>query len=189
MSSTNLEDQILRYKIIYSTIALILGLTIAIGGYWLGSLDGSYAPESHFEVTGWILHIFGCAILYNNNNLAPSFWLILVGLFLIIVTQYRIRTNRKIKAEHNLDKQALRSKFLYSIVGLFAGLLVTIYGVTFAESGIDLCPADLVPNFQDRNSYIWISPIIFIIGLIIIAATRYRIRIYEDPERNIIDKQ
>jgi cytochrome c-type biogenesis protein CcmH/NrfF len=188
MSSTNLEDQILRYKIIYSTIALILGLSTVIGGYWLGSLDGSYVSESHFEVTGWMLHVFGCAILYNNNNLAPCFWLILVGLFLIIVTQYRIRTNRKLKAEHNLDRQALRSKFIYSVVGLFVGLFVTIYGVTFAESGIDLCPADLVPIFQDRNSYIWISPIIFIVGLIIMTTTRYRIRIYKNPERETTDK-
>jgi cytochrome c-type biogenesis protein CcmH/NrfF len=177
MSSNSLEGYILRYKIIYSTIALLLGLGAAISGIWLASLDGYYT-----EAKGWMLHIFGCAILYNNNNIAPGFWLFVVGLFLVMVTQYRIRTNRKLEEKQNLDRQTLRSKFIYSMAGLFVGLFVTIYGVTFAESGVNLCPADLVPNFQGRDGYIWIGPIILVVGIIIITATRYRIRIYKNPE-------
>lgn len=182
MQSRNLDDQIIYYKVIYSTVALILGLIVAVSGYWLGSLDGSYAPASHFEVTGWTLHIFGCAILYNDNNMWPSIWLFLIGLFLIIVTQYRVKTNRQVEDKHNLDGQALRSKFISSVAGLFAGLLVTIYGITFMESGINLCPADLVPRFQDRDSYMWIGPIIFVVGIIIIIVTRYRVRLYKGPK-------
>jgi len=167
-------------------VALILGLTVAISGYWLGSLNGSYTPESHFEVTGWMLHVFGCAILWNDNNLAPSFWLFLIGLFLIIITQYKTKTKHKPKEKQILDRKALRSKFMYSVAGLFLGLLIMIYGVIFAESGINLCPAYLVPNFQYRDGYIWLGPLIVLVGIVIITVTRYRIRVYENPE---IEKQ
>jgi hypothetical protein len=69
MSPKSLEGYILRYKITYSAVALILGVTAVISGYWLSSLG--YQPE----VTGWMLNIFGCAILYNDNNLASGFFL------------------------------------------------------------------------------------------------------------------
>lgn len=138
----------------------------------------------HIEAKGLLLHVFGCAILYNNNNMYPSLWLIVVGLLVVILTQYRIRTNRKVDEDHSLDRPALRAKFMYSIAGLFVGLLVTVYGITFAESGTNLCPAALVPDFpvQYLLSYLCIGAALMIVGIIIVTATRFRIRIYKNPE-------
>ena len=189
MPSNSLEGHIVRYKVIYSATALILGLVVVMGGYWLGSLDGSYVPSSHIQVTGWTLHIFGCAILYNGNNMWPSLWLILVSFLTILITQYGIRTNREIKSQDKLDSPALRSKFVYSVAGLFIGLFITIYAITFMESGINLCPADLVPDFPDRGIYMLMGPIIFLVGIIVIVATRYRIRIHKGPETKEQSKQ
>ncbi len=179
MSSNRLEGYILRYKIIYSATALILGLSTATGGWWLGHLEGYHA-----EAKGLLLHIFGCAILYNNNNMYPSLWLIVVGLLVVILTQYRIRTNRKVEESHSLDRQTLRAKFMYSIAGLLVGLPLAVYGITFAESGTNLCPADLVPHFlvQYLLSYVAIGAMLMVVGIIIITATRFRIRIYRGPE-------
>ncbi len=185
MSSNSLDDHIVRYKIIYSTTALILGLGTMIAGRYLGGLDASYVPSSHVQVTGWVLHVFGCAILFNGNNMYPSLWLMLVGLFTIAITQYRVRTNRKTKGQDKLDGQALRSKFIYSMAGLFGGLLVTIYGITFAESGTNLCPADLVPDlpFGYSFGYLCIGSVLLVAGIVIVIATRFRIRISKNPEK------
>jgi uncharacterized membrane protein YidH (DUF202 family) len=179
MSSNGLEGHILRYKIIYSATALILGVTTALSGWWLGGLEGY-----HTEAKGLLLHVFGCAILYNNNNMYPSLWLIIIGVLVVILTQYRIRTNRKVEEDHRLDRPALRAKFMYSIAGLFVGLLVTIYGLTFAESGTNLCPATLVPDFPIGyfDSYLYIGVVLMVVGIIIVRATRFRIKIYKNPE-------
>ena len=77
MYQESLARYTIRYKVIYCTVAFILELIVTIGGYRLGSFNGQFVPEFHFEVTGWMLHIFGCAILYNSNNIYPSLWLML----------------------------------------------------------------------------------------------------------------
>jgi hypothetical protein len=173
MSSTGLERYMLRYKIIYSTVALILGLIAVIGGYWLFSLDGYYT-----EATGWMLNIFGCAILYNNNNMAPGFFLFLVGLFLIIITQYKTRTNRKPKGQSNIDEQALLYKFIYSMMGLTVGFLCTIFGIVLAENGGNLCPTDWATKITSYETLYFTGAMFFLTGIIISIVTRYRIRIY-----------
>ncbi len=189
MFSNSLEGSIIRYKTIYTTAALILGLVVTIGGYRLGSLNGQYVPSSHYQVTGWVLHVFGCAILYNGNNTYPSLWLVLIGsltfllgLFTMLSAPYGIRSNSRMEAQDQLDRRALRSTLVRSIVGLFLGLFATVYAITFMESGINLCPADLVPDFEGPGAYICLGPIIFLAGIVVIVATRYRIRIHEDPE-------
>jgi hypothetical protein len=185
MSSKNLESYILRYKIIYSTVALILGISAMISGFWLGSLD--YQPE----VTGWLGNIFGCVILYNDNNLAPSFFLLLVGLFSIIITQYKIRTNRKPKRQINIDGQALLYKFIYSMVGLTVGFFSMIFGIVLAEIGGNGCAPDWatkIANYENFDLF-FAGVIFYLAGIIIVIATRYRIRIYnslgEDNSKEI----
>ena len=179
MSARSLEAYILRYKIIYTATALILGVSTALGGWLLGHLDGY-----HTEAKGLLLHIFGCAILYNNNNMYPGLWLIVIGLLVVILTQYRTGTSRKVEESHNRDGLALRAKFMYAIAGLLAGLCITVYGLTFAESGTNLCPADLVPDFplEYFSAYLYIGVVLMVVGIITIAATRFRFRIYKNPE-------
>jgi hypothetical protein len=171
-SPKSLEEYILRYKIIYSKAALILGLVAVISGFWLGSLG--YQPE----VTGWMLNIFGCTILSNDNNMAPGFFLILAGFFLIIITQYKLRTTRKPKGQNNIDKQALLYKFIYSISGLIVGFFSTIFGIVLAENGGNACPTDWATKITGYENIFYVGAIFFLVGIIIIITTRYRIRIY-----------
>src|SRR6266536_1430474 len=172
MSSKNMEVYILRYKTIYSGVALILGIIAMISGVWLSSLG--YRPE----VTGWMLNIFGCTILHNDNNVAPGFFLFLVGLLLIIVTQYRIRINRKPKRESIIDGQTLRYKFIYSMVGLIAGFFSTVFGIILAENRGNFCPADWAEKMMSYEAILFAWFIFFLAGIIILIVTRYRIRIY-----------
>ena len=172
MSPENLERYIVRYKIIYSTAALILGIIAVISGCWLGSLG--YQPE----VTGWMRNIFGCQILYNENNWAPAFFLILVGLFLIIITQYRIRTKRKPKKQNDIDGEVLLYKFIYSMTGLIVGFLCTILGIVLAEMGGNGCPTDWATIITRDENLFSVGAIFFLAGIILLRATRYRIRIY-----------
>lgn len=176
MSSKSLESYILRYKIIYSTVAFILGISAIISGFWLGSLD--YQPEA----TGWLGNIFGCNLLYNDNNLAPSFFLLLVGLFSIIITQYKIRTNHKPKREINIDGQALPYKFIYSMAGLTVGFFCMIFGIVLAEIGGNGCTPDWATKIaNDENLDIFFTGVrFFLAGVIIVIATRYRSRIYNN---------
>ncbi len=172
MSSKSLERYILRYKTIYSRVALILGIITVISGCWLGSLG--YQPE----VTGWMFNIFGCRILYNENNWAPAFFLFVVGLFLIIITQYRIRAKRKPKVQSNLDGEILLYKFIYSMTGLVVGVLCTILGILLAEMGGNGCPPDWATKITSNENLFSVGVIFFVAGIIILTATRYRIRIY-----------
>jgi hypothetical protein len=196
MSSEGLESYIIRYKVIYTTVAFILGLIVAIGGYRLGSLNGQYVPASHFEVSGWILHIFGCAILYNSNNMYPSLWLMLVGLFTMFITQYRVQTNRKIEGHDQLDIQLLSSKFRYSMTGLVLGLFLAVLGIVLAENGANLCPSDWIIDWVTQHMSwdtlyfieghfgpLYLTGVVcLVLGIITIIVTRYRIRIHKDPE-------
>jgi hypothetical protein len=185
MSSKSLERYILRYKTIYSTVALILGIIAVISGCWLGSLG--YQPE----VTGWMFHIFGCQILYNENNWAPAFFLFVVGLFLIIITQYRIRTQRKPKGQRDIDGKVLLYKFIYSMTGLTVGVLCTILGIVLAEMGGNGCPPDWATKITSDENLFSVGVRFFLAGIIILIATRYRIRIYkslgEDSPQEIND--
>ncbi|MBN8654959.1 MAG: hypothetical protein J0M11_04415 [Anaerolineae bacterium] len=176
MSSISLERDILRYKIIYSTVALILGISAMIGGFWLGSLE--YQPN----VTGWLGSIFGCAILLNENNIAPSFFFLLAGLLVIILTQYRIKTNRKPK--RNIDGQVLIYKFIYSMVGLAVGFFILLSGIVLAEIGGNLCAPDWATKIanDDIRDLFYAGVIFFLAGIIVVIATRYRIRIYNNLE-------
>ncbi len=169
----NLEEYILRYKVIYSTIALILGLTTVLSGLWLGSLE-AYRTE----VSGWMRNVFGCAILYNDNNMAPSFFLILVGLFLILITQYKLRINRQPKKQVNLDERTLRQKFVYSISGLVVGFFCTLFGIVLAENGGNACPTNWAEMITSYENIFFVGVIFFLVGIIIVTTTRYRIRIY-----------
>ena len=172
MYSKGLERYILRYKIIYSTVALILGIIAVISGCWLSSLG--YQPE----VTGWMFNIFGCQILYNENNWAPAFFLFVVGLFLIIITQYRIRTKRKPKGQRDIDGEVLLYKFIYSMTGLTVGVFCTIFGIVLAEMGGNGCPPDWATKISSDENLFSVGAIFFLAGIIILIATRYRIRIY-----------
>ncbi len=179
MISDSLDKQIVRYKTIYAAAALILGVGTALGGWWLGGLDGY-----HTEAQGLLLYVFGCAILYNNNNMYPSLWLIVIGLLVVTLTQYRVRTSRQLKKDNSLAEPAVRAKFTHAVAGLLAGLLITVYGLTFAESGTNLCPADLVPDFPFRlfSAYFGIGVVLMVIGIVIVIATRFRIRISTKDE-------
>ncbi|SRR6266498_3710163 len=172
MSSKSLERYILRYKVIYSRVALILGIIAVISGCWLGSLG--YQPE----VTGWMFNIFGCQILYNENNWAPAFFLFVVGLFLIIITQYRIRTKRKPQGQRDIDGKVLLYKFIYSMTGLTVGVFCTIFGIVLAEMGGNGCPPDWATKITSDENLFSVGVIFFLVGIIILIATRYRIRIY-----------
>jgi hypothetical protein len=173
MSPKSLERYILRYKVIYSTAALILGLAAVIGGYWLASLVGYRT-----EVTGWMLNIFGCAILYNNNNMAPGFFLILIGLFLISSTQYKTRTNRTPPEHINIDELTLLHKFISSMTGLTVGFLSMVFGIVLAENGGNACPTDWASSITSYENIYFVGVIFFLAGIIIVITTRYRIRIY-----------
>jgi len=172
MSSNGLERYILRYKIIYSRVALLLGILAVTSGCWLGSLG--YQPE----VTGWMFNIFGCQILYNENNWAPAFFLFVVGLFLIIITQYRIRTKRKPQGQRDIDGKVLLYKFIYSMTGLTVGVFCTIFGIVLAEMGGNGCPPDWATKITSDENLFSVGVIFFLVGIIILIATRYRIRIY-----------
>ena len=172
MSSKSLERYILRYKTIYSRVALILGIIVVISGCWLGSLG--YQPE----VTGWMFNIFGCQILYNENNWAPAFFLFVVGLFLIITTQYRIRTKRRPQGQRDIDEKMLLYKFIYSMTGLTIGAFSTILGILLAEMGGNGCPPDWATKITSDENLFFVGVIFFLAGIIILIATRYRIRIY-----------
>ena len=174
MSSKSLERYILRYKIIYSRVALILGIIVVISGCWLGSLG--YQPE----VTGWMLNIFGCQILYNDNNLAPAFFLFVVGLFVIIITQYRVRTKGKSKGQSDIAGKVLLYKFIYSIIGLIIGVLSTILGIVLAEMGGNGCPPNWTTKITSDENLFSVGVMFFLAGIIILIATRYRIRIYNN---------
>ena len=196
MYQESLARYIIRYKVIYCTVAFILGLIVTIGGYRLGSLNGQFVPKSHFEVTGWMLHIFGCAILYNSNNMYPSLWLMLVGLFPMFITQYRVRTNRKIEGQDQLDRQSLSSKFRYSMTGLVIGLFLAVLGIVLAENGGNLCPSDWIIDWTTQHishetlyfiegvfGPLYLAGVVFLVlGIITIIVTRYRIRLHKDPE-------
>jgi len=176
MSSNSLERYILRYKIIYARVALILGIIAVISGCWLGSLG--YQPE----VTGWMFNIFGCQILYNENNWAPAFFLFVVGLFVIIITQYRIGTRRKAKGQSNIAGEVLFYKFIYSMTGLIVGVLSTVLGIVLAEMGGNGCPPDWTTKITGDENLFSVGAIFFLAGIIILIATRYRIRIYNGFE-------
>ena len=205
MSPKDLESYIIRYKAIYCTVAFILGLTVTIGGDRLGSLNGQYAPESHVEVTGWMLHIFGCAILYNSNNMWPSIWLMLIGLFTIFIglftmlfTKYGIRTNRKVEAQDKLDRKALHSKFKSSMTGLVLGLFLAVLGIVLAENGGNLCPTDWATKIMSYETLDFLygryGPLFLagvtclIFGIITIITTRYRIRISNKLEEDVTER-
>jgi hypothetical protein len=173
MSSKSLESYILRYKTIYSRVALILGIITTVSGCWLGSLG--YQPE----VTGWMFTIFGCQILYNENNLAPAFFLFVVGLFVIIITQYRSRATRKPKVQSKLNGEMLLYKFIYSVTGLVVGIVCTILGVLLAEMGGNGCPPDWATKITSRENLFTVGVIFFLAGIIIFTVTRYRIRIFD----------
>ena len=172
-SPNSLEGHIRRYKTLYSTAALIIGFAAVVSGLWMGSLDGY-----HTEVSGWMLNIFGCAILYNDNNMAPSFFLILVGLFLIIITQYKLKTNRKPNKLIHLDEQTLLYKFIYSISGLIVGFFSTIFGIVLAENGGNACPTEWATKIMSYENVFSVGAIFFLVGIIIVITTRYRIRMY-----------
>ena len=176
-TNNSLDRYILRYKVIYSIAALILGLAAVISGLWLGSLE-AYRTE----VSGWMLNVFGCAILYNDNNMAPSFFLILVGLLLIFITQYKLRTNRKPKKRVNLDERTLRQKFVYSISGLVLGFFSTLFGIVLAENGGNACPTDWAEMITNYENIFFVGAIFFLVGIIIVTISRYRIRIYNQIE-------
>ncbi len=178
LNPNNSAGYIIRYKAIYSIVALILGLAAIISGLWLGSLEGYYRTE----VSGWMLNVFGCAILYNDNNMAPSFFLILFGLFLIIITQYKLRLNRQPKKQANLDERTLHRKFFYSISGLVIGFFCTLFGIVLAENGGNACPTDWAEMITSYENIFFLGVIFFLVGIIIVIATRYRIRIYNKIE-------
>jgi len=172
MSQESPDGHILRYKQIYSIVAVILGILVIISGCWLGSLG--YQPE----VTGWMFNIWGCQILYNENNWAPAFFLFVVGLFLIIITQYRIRTKRKPKGQKDIDGKVLLYKFIYSMTGLTVGVFCTILGIVLAEMGGNGCPPNWATKITSYENLFSVGVIFFLAGIIILIATRYRIRIY-----------
>jgi hypothetical protein len=172
LNPNNLDRYILRYKVIYSLAALILGFAAVISGLWLGSLE-AYRTE----VSGWMLNVFGCAILYNDNNMAPSFFLVLDGLFLISITQYKLRTNRQSKKQVNLDERTLRQKFFFSISGLFAGFFSTLFGIVLAENGGNACPTAWAEMIISYEKIFFVGVIFFLVGIIVVTTTRYRIRI------------
>ena len=176
MTSKSLDKYILRYKTIYSRVALILGIIAVISGCWLGSLG--YQPE----VTGWMFNIFGCQILYNENNWAPAFFLLVVGLFLIILTQYRIGTERKLKRQRDIDRKVLLYKFIYSMTGLTVGVLSTVLGILLAEMGGNGCPPDWATKITSDENLFSVGVGSFLAGIIILIATRYRMRIYKNLE-------
>jgi hypothetical protein len=180
VSPKSLEKYTVRYKITYSTVALILGIILAISGCWLGSLG--YQPE----VTGWMFNIWGCQILYDENNWAPAFFLFVVGLFLIIITQYRIRTKRKPKGQRDIDGKVLLYKFIYSMTGLTVGVLCTILGILLAEMGGNGCPPDWATKITSDENLFSVGVRFFLAGIIILIATRYRIRIYDSLGENNI---
>ena len=176
MSSKSLEKYILNHKTIYSRVALILGIIAVISGCWLGSLG--YKPE----VTGWMFNIFGCQILYNENNLAPAFFLFVLGSFLITITQYRIGTDRKPKRQRDINGKVLLYKFIYSMTGLTVGVLCTVLGILLAEMGGNGCPPDWTTKITSDENLFSVGAIFFLAGIIILIATRYRIRIYKSLE-------
>jgi hypothetical protein len=174
MSSKSVEKYILRDKTIYSTLALILGFIAVISGCWLGSLE--YQPE----VTGWMFNIFGCQILYNENNWAPAFFLFAFGLFLIIITQYRIGTQRKLKGQRDMDRKVLLYQFIYAMTGLIVGVLCTVLGILLAEMGGNGCPPDWATKMTSDENLFSVGVIFFLAGIIILIATRYRMRIHKN---------
>ena len=180
MTTESLNRLILRYKTLYTITALTLGAGTVVGGWWLGHLDGY-----HTEAKGLLLHVFGCAILYNDNNMYPSLWLMVIGLLVVILTQYRAGINRKAGKSSELNDPAVRAKFLTGIAGLFSGLVLSVYGLTFAESGRNLCPAALVPDLWASDFslvyfsvYLYIGALLMVGGIVIIAVTRFRIRTF-----------
>lgn len=79
------QSQALRYRFIYSMTGLFLGLVSMLGGIvlFLNGVAGS---------TSWTAKILG-----NESTLtdaAPGAVLFVVGLFVIIVTRYRVRVRR-----------------------------------------------------------------------------------------------
>ena len=163
----------LRYKTIYSRVALILGIVVVISGCWLGSLG--YQPAA----TGWMFNIFGCQILYNENNWAPAFLLIVVGLFLIIITQYRIETKSKLRGQRDIDRKVLLYKFIYSMTGLIVGVVSTVLGILLAELGGNGCPPNWATKMTNNENRFSVGVILFLAGIIILMVTRYRMRIYK----------
>ena len=180
MSQENLERCIFRYKTIYSITALILGMIAVISGYWLISLKYQY------EVTGWMLNVFGCTILQNDNNLAPGFSLVLAGLVLVIITQYRIRLNRKSEGHSHLDSQALLPKFSKAMMGLIMGFLSMAFGIVLAENGGNLCPTDWATKLTSYENLYYLGILFYLVGIIILVATRYRIRINESLDEGSV---
>jgi hypothetical protein len=173
MYSKNWESHVRRYKMIYSRAALILGISAMVGGVWLGSFD--YQPQG----AGWLRTIFGCAIFMNGNNMAPGFFLFVSGLLVIILTQYKLETNREPKDD--LVGETHIYKLLYSIVGLVAGFLSMVFGIISSEIGGNGCVPDWANTFANyENINIFYAGVVFFaVGIIIVIATRYRVRIYK----------
>jgi hypothetical protein len=157
---------------IYSRAALILGISAMIGGVWLGSFD--YQPEG----TGWLRNIFGCAIFMNGNNMAPGFFLFVSGLLVILLTQYKLETKRKPK--NDLVGQTHFYQLIYSIAGLATGFLSMVFGIVSSEIGGNGCVPDWATTFANyKNIDIFYAGVVFfVVGIIIVIATRYRVRIY-----------
>lgn len=92
--------QSMRYKFIYSMTGLFLGLVSMIGGIvlFLNGVAGS---------TSWTAKIIG-----NESTItdaAPGAILFIVGLFVIIVTRYKVKIDRG-HSEHGPYERVLYKK-------------------------------------------------------------------------------
>jgi len=171
MASKSLDSQIFRYKLIYSMTGLVLGLfTMGIGLHLL-TVD-IYQLSS----ISWEVKIFGDGISVNDDNIAPGIVLFLVGLFVIIVTQHRIKRNR----EHDqkmLESQALRYQFVTSMIGLILGVLIMLVGIALVVNGTD-GPADWAYYLLQDYFNPVPGEVLFLVGVPILIISRLMTKIY-----------
>ena len=143
-----------------------------ISGFHLLTVDAF-----HLSSTSWEVNIFGFSITQNDNNLAPGMVLLLVGLFVIIVTQYRAKRNSEHEQEM-LESQVLLFKFIMSMTGLIFGVLIMIGGIVLVVNGTNLGPADWAVKILGYGVNPLPGTVLFLVGLIIIIATRWMMKKY-----------
>ena len=171
MSRKSLANQILRYKLIYSITGMALGLFTLISGFHLLALD-----IDQLSLTSWEVKLFGDGISVNDDNIAPGIALFLVGLFVMIVTQHRIKIDREDEQEM-LESRALRYKFILSMTVLILGLLIMICIIVLFVNEFD-GPADWARNFLRSYFNQLLGEVLFLIGLLMITTSRLMTKIY-----------
>ena len=88
--------------------------------------------------------------------------------------------------DNEFHRQALRYKFIYSMTGLFLGLVSMIGGIVLFLNGIAGSTSWTAKILGNESTITDAAPgaILFIVGLFVVIATRYKVKVNRGRDKD-----